>query len=121
MIRLLKKRPEPVEIFGGLCDNALFYEHHDETEPYAYTGFEIYSNRARVHMHILRWSHTIAKNLKADWNLHGLMLLELGVDNIIAINEDAEDKRWYKFIRLFGFGKPIMVQQAKLKIYKLKE
>ena len=118
MIRLLKKRPEDIKIFAGLCNHAVFYENYDENGLYAYTGFEIYSNKARVHMQVFRWSHNIAKKLKVDWNLHALILLELGVNSVTAVGEGAEGKHWYKFVRMFGFGKPIMEQKSKVCLFK---
>lgn len=118
MIRFLKKRPEGIKIFEGLCSSAVYFENHDDAGPYAYVGFEIYANKANLHMHIIRWSHTVAKNLKRDWKVHVAMLQNLGVDYIVVINQDADDKRWHKFIRLFGFLKPKLVQTARLKLIK---
>ena len=118
MTRLLKKRPEGIKIFDGLCNTAVYFENYDDAGPYAYVGFEIYANKANLHMLILRWSHNIAKKLKEDWDIHALMLMEFGVDLVVAIGQDAEDKRWHKFVRLFGFPKPQMVQEAWLKLIK---
>lgn len=117
MIRLLKKQPERIDIFKGLCRHAIYFENYDDAGPYAYVGFEIYADKANLHMHILRWNHNVAKKLKEDWDIHVLMLLKLGVTHLVAVNQDAEDKCWHKFISLFGFGKPILAQLSQLIIY----
>ena len=116
MIRLLKARPEGIKVFDGLCSDAKYFENYDDDGPYMYQGIELLSDKAIMHIHMLRFNHAIHKKTRADWDVTVRMLLKMGIKSIVGYNPDKDDSRWPNFIILFVFRGVRIIQSAVLNI-----
>jgi len=86
----------------------------DENGIYAKVRVDIINNQyASFHSENLRWSHNIAKSMKKDWEWLKNWCREKGIIELVASNSDIGDKRWPKYIRLFGFPEPQLVSVSK--------
>lgn len=114
MVKRLTKKPEGY--FKGSADNFMWFGLYYKKEVYAYAAIEILGNFASVHTEMIKWSHRIARTMKIDWEEIKFICRSLGTVEMIASNNDVDDKRWAKFIRLFGFPepKPILVSRQEI-------
>jgi hypothetical protein len=72
-----------------------------------YLGVEVVGSIAAIHSDVVRWSHNCAKKIGADWQAwKERYVSEYGIKKIVATFEDATDKKWPKFIKMFGFPEP---------------
>jgi len=110
---IIQATEKPKGYFTKLPDHYLWFDLFDEHGTYAYVGIEIIDIWASFHTHIIRWSHCIAKSLKLDWEELVFLCKEKGVKIAVASNEDMNDTRWPKFIKLFGFPEPQTVLISK--------
>lgn len=113
---IIQATEKPSGYFEKLPDHYLWFNLFDENGTYAYIGIEVIDKWASFHTHITRWSHGIAKSLKMDWKELVLICKKLGATVAIASNDDMNDTRWPKFIKLFGFPKPQPVLISKQEI-----
>jgi len=115
MVKRLRNKP-----YGYFKDapinNFLWFEFSYKKEPYAYIAIEVIGAFASAHTEMVKWSHNIAKTMKTDWEEIKSICRSLGVKEVVASNNDVNDKRWPKFIRLFGFDepKPILVSRQEI-------
>jgi len=73
--------------------------------------------RGEIHMHVHKWSPSIAKKMIAEWPFVVQWFKDRGATQILAVNFDSgETKTWGKFIRLFGFGEPMKLKASILEI-----
>jgi len=114
MVKRLDKKPDGY--FTKLPDHYMWFELYYKSELYCYVGIEIISIWASFHTHVMKWNHNIAKTLFADWHTLKKICKGLGVTQLIASNENLEDKRWPKFIKMFGFSEPqaILISKQEL-------
>ena len=114
MVKRLTKKPEGY--FKGSADNFMWFGLYYKKEVYAYAAIEILGNFASVHTEMIKWSHRIARTMKIDWEEIKFICRSLGTVEMIASNNDVDDKRWAKFIRLFEFPepKPILVSRQEI-------
>ena len=105
MVKRLDKKPEGY-FKQSHNDNFMWFELSYKKEPYAYVAIEILGTFASLHTEMIRWSHNIAKIMQIDWEEIKFIYKRFGIKEMIASNDDVNDKRWPKFIRLFGFDKP---------------
>ena len=104
MIKQLEQKPEG--LFKKLPDHYMWFELYYKKEVYCYIGIEIISVWAAFHMHVIKWNHNITKTFFKDWKTLKATCRELGATTVIASNEDLNDKKWPKFIKMFGFPEP---------------
>lgn len=114
MIKQLDKKPKG--LFQKLPDHYMWFELHDESKAYAYVGIEIIDIWAALHLHILQWNHNILRSILQDWIEIKGICKQFGAKQLVASNDDVHDKKWFKFIRLFGFPEPQHVLISKQRI-----
>jgi hypothetical protein len=78
----------------------------DKNGVYAYMGIDLrMPENAVLHLEVVRFSHTILKQLVGDWQ--GIVrILKENNTKTIAVTQSGETKDhevWLKFIRWFGF------------------
>ena len=114
MVKRLENKPEGY--FKEGLDNFMWFGLYYKKEVYGYAAIEIMGTFASVHTEMVRWSHHVARTMKIDWEEIKFICKFLGVIEMIASNNDVNDKRWRKFIRLFGFPepKPILVSRQEI-------
>ena len=56
-----------------------------------------------VHFEVSRFSPSILKSMKIDWQGVKSHLERRGVTYIVAANNDWQDERWPKMLKHFGF------------------
>ena len=100
----LKNKPDG--FFKKLPDHYIWLELYDNKGTYGYCGVEIIVPWASIHTEITRWSHKVARSLIEDWKEIKEICRFGGATQAIASNDDMQDDRWFKFIRLFGFPEP---------------
>jgi len=107
-LKMVKSLPnKPDGYFEGVNnDTFLWFEFSYKKEPYAYIAIEVIGTFASAHTEMMKWSHNIAKTMRTDWEEIKSICRSLGVKEVVASNNDVNDKRWPKFIRLFGFDEP---------------
>jgi hypothetical protein len=89
----------------------------DESGPYMLVGLQLVGKDCACHAENLRWSHTLAKQVKADWaSLIDNYIRPSGATRAIASFEDVKDKVWPKFIRLLGFPEPTRVMISVMEV-----
>jgi hypothetical protein len=115
MVKSLTNKPDGY-FKDSHSDSFLWFEFTYKNDPYAYVAIEVIGAFASAHTEMVRWSHNIAKTMKADWEEIKNICRSLGVKEVAATNNDINDKRWPKFIRLFGFDepKPILVSRQEI-------
>jgi hypothetical protein len=115
MVKRLSKRPDGYFI-DAHNDKFLWFELSYKKKPYAYAAIEMLGTFASLHTEMVAWSHNIAKVMQIDWEEVKFICKGLGVKELIASNDNVNDKRWHKFIRLFGFSepKPILVSRQEI-------
>jgi len=114
MVKRLDKKPEGY--FKGSADNFMWFGLYYKKEVYAYAAIEILGTFASLHTEMVKWSHSVARMMKIDWEEIKFICKSLGVVEMVASNNNVNDKRWPKFIRLFGFSepKPILVSRQEI-------
>ena len=114
MVKQLSVKPEGY--FTKLPNHYMWFELYHKSEIYCYIGIEIIGMWASLHTHIIRWNHNTVKTLLKDWETLKHICRELGATQAVASNEDLKDKRWPKFIRMFGFAEPqaILISKQEL-------
>lgn len=99
-----------------MSENIIWFNCYDKNGTYCFIAIEIAGQIASTHIHIFRWSHGIKKSLAQDWEEIKNICKSNGVQQIIASNQDIDDDRWPKFIKMFGFGVPQLVYMSKQEI-----
>ena len=89
---------EPYVWFKGCNDNGT----------YAYCALAVVGKLATIHLKVTSFSASILKALKADFHVIVTMCRGHGATEILIINPEPDEK-WFKFIRNFGFDKPMGV------------
>lgn len=84
----------------------IWMEFHDGKNAIGNMGLQIQNGHAGVHYRSIRWSHNTAKILRKDWKIILETLKEYGIKDITATHLDINDKKWPKFIKIFGFPEP---------------
>ena len=114
MVKRLDKKPEG--FFVDSAGNFMWFGFYYKNEIYAYVAIELLGSIASVHTEMVRWSHRIARTMQIDWEEIKFICKSFGVVEVVASNNDVNDKRWPKFIRLFGFPepKPILVSRQEI-------
>ena len=102
--------------FDRLPNNCICLLSRNNGSNIAYIGLDIVNDQAGIHFHSIKWSHNGFKTLRKDWKVLVKFLFNEGVRYIIATNDDVNDDRWHKFIKLFGFPEPSLVKISKLEI-----
>ena len=110
---MVKRIDKPEGYFTKLPDHYMWYELTYKNETYCYVGIEIISIWASFHTHVLKWSHNIAKELHYDWKELKFISRSFGATQAIASNDDLDDARWPKFIKMFGFPEPQKIYLSK--------
>jgi len=109
MVNKLNEKPK--EYFNGLSDNCLYFEVLYKDRPYAYLAFQILNDSAIIHNEIIEWNHKIAKVAKIDFEYVSGFLKTIGIKKVEAFYPKIE-KRWGKFIKIFGFSEPEYLMRA---------
>ena len=102
VIKLLEKPEGHLE---DIQDKCIFFEFIYNDEPYAYFAFQLFGESTIIHNDVTRWNHNIAKAAKADFEYLQGFLKTIGVKKIIALYPEF-NKKWTKFIKMFGFPEP---------------
>ncbi len=113
MINKLTYRPE--EMKHLFADN-VFFAVSDENGVYCYVALGLKHNEGLVHINVLRWSKTVRKAILMDWELILKYCRAHGCKRLTAANDDYQDKRWPKFIKLFGFPPPRIIALAQREV-----
>ena len=103
---MIKRCEKPEGYFTNLPNHYMWFELYYKDEIYCYAGIEIVDIRASFHTHVLKWNHNIAKQILYDWEDLKFIVKSFGATQAIASNENLEDTRWPKFIKMFGFSEP---------------
>ena len=106
MVKRLSNRPKGYFKQVHNEDNFIWFALYYKKEICAYTAIEVLGLFASIHTEIIKWNHNIARVLKADWEELKFICKRHGVKEVVASNNDVEDKRWPKFIKIYGFPKP---------------
>jgi hypothetical protein len=101
--RLLEK---PTGYFVDAHEDFIWFGLYYKNEPYAYVAIEVLGTFASLHTEMIKWSHNIARVMQIDWEEIKFLCKQGGIKEVIASNSDVKDKKWPKFIRLFGFDEP---------------
>lgn len=114
MIEIMKTRPP---CFDHLKNQPLqSYFLFNDKGLYGHLGLSFLNGEGAVHLNITRWTVSTAKDLIASVP----RLLEICQDHyckkLIAINPNANDKRWPKLLRLVGFQEPQLMQVSYMEI-----
>jgi len=115
MVKKILEKPKGY--FKQACsDNLMWFGLYYKKELYAYAAIEILGAFASLHTELIRWNHNIAKTMQIDWEEIKFICKCLGIKEMVASNNDVNDKRWPKFIRMFGFDspKPILVSRQEI-------
>lgn len=94
------------DCMGDPSTTKTYFALSDSKDIYAYLCLDIRHDGALVHMEIKRWSISVRKQMEQDWNEVLMFCVKKDVSRIVAANYDYQDKRWVKFIGIFGFPKP---------------
>jgi hypothetical protein len=104
MVKQLIEKPDGY--FINASENFMWFGLYYKKEPYAYVAIEVLGTFASLHTEMIKWSHNIAKMMQIDWEAIKFICKQIGIKEVIASNNDVKDKKWPKFIRLFGFDEP---------------
>lgn len=78
---------------------------------------EIVKPQATIHFDVQRWNRKVAVTILEDWEEIKEILKNEGVKNILVTYMDIKkEKKWAKFIQLFGFPEPrhILISNMRL-------
>lgn len=92
------------------------FEGFDEDGPYVKVKIDMIPPWASFHSEHIRWNHKVARSMIEDWKKIKSICKSRGVKELIATNANVNDKRWPKYIRLFGFKEPTLVSVSKQEI-----
>ncbi len=87
-----------------------------DNEVVCYFGLIYIDQAAILHAEFLKWNYGIAKAVKRGWPKVIEICKAAGCNYILATNEDTEDSRWPKLLRLLGFPEPKLVLSSVLAI-----
>ena len=114
---MIREVPERPECFSHIPPEAanVFVEGFNDRGVYGYLGFNVTGDIAQIHLYIIpgKFKPSVFREIKKDWHKVVKMCYVRKAKTIIVINPNP-DKRWFKFIRIFGFNKPLGV--AKMRI-----
>ena len=111
MVKRLEKKP-----FEQASDDILWLGLYYKKELYCYFGIELLKHFVSAHAEVVKWNHNIAKMFKIDWEEIKFICKSLGANEIIASNDNLNDKRWPKFIKMFGFSEPKLILVSRQEI-----
>ena len=101
--------------FHGIKDIVGVWACFNELDPYGDVCLqEIEANKVAIHLNITTWYKSLIPVMIDDFKY--LLTLCQNYDYIVASNPDVDDKRWRKFIKLFGCPKPIKMQISVMEI-----
>ena len=117
IIQEVKKRPDCFNKLNLDEYNYRFVECWYGDLVFGSIAFLIIGKECLFHMDVNNWTPSIARTLK--WGVFDELfpyLKEHGVRKVAAIKDDIEDKKWHKFIAMFGFGEPINIMYSQRRI-----
>ena len=95
--------------FNHLPKHYNWYGLYYKKELYGYIGLEVVGNVASFHTNIKKWTIETSKELHKDWDRLKSLCRKRNVKIAIASNANTNDKKWVKFIKMFGFPEPELV------------
>ena len=114
MIKVLESKPEG--IFENLSEFNTWLMGYDIKGIYCYYALEVTHRMGAIHLHILRWTHNVAKRLRSDLETLKLLARNRGANCLVASFPNTEDKIWPRFIKRFGFPEPCKIYMSVLEI-----
>lgn len=109
MVKKLDKKPN--DYLKDIKGDCLYFEFLYQDRPFAYFAFQRFADAAVIHNEVLEWNHNIAKTAKMDFEFLSGFLKSLGIKKIEAFYPKIE-KRWIKFVKMFGFSEPEYLLKA---------
>jgi len=97
---------ESPDCMGEASPTKTYFALSDDKGVFAYLCVDKRHNQALIHLKMLRWSALIRKEMEQDWNEVLMFCIKNGINSLAAVNDDYKDKRWAKFIGIFGFPEP---------------
>lgn len=117
MIRILK---EPPDCFRHVTAEGVYLELYNDGGVYAHAMLEFDYTVAGFHLEISRWSPGVLKSLKKDW-WEVLDMCEVrGATKLLVQNSAANDQRWARFIKHFGFPEPMPLMVSAVPIEEVR-
>lgn len=102
VIKLVEK---PEGQLKDVNDKCIYFEFTYKDNPYAYFAFQLFDESAIIHNDVVKWNHNIAKQAQIDFKYVLGFLKAIGMKKVIALYPGI-DKKWIKFIKMFGFPEP---------------
>jgi len=112
VLRKLENKPE--KVFDDIpedhkCD---WYESHDKRGCFGHVALHFYdeNNCAEVHLSIHRWTLETAR-ISRHLGMQEIVNVckKKGVSMMVATNENVDDQRWPKLLKMMGWPKPELV------------
>ena len=76
---------------------------NDEYGVYGHVLLNFETRKCTVHLSVSRWSASILKSMKSDWEEVKEICRSRDCKKLFAVNPAGEDNKWYRFIKHFGF------------------
>lgn len=103
MVNKLNEKPK--EYLKDIKDDCIYFELVYKDSPYAYFAFQLFKDTTVLHNEVIVWNHNVAKQAQADFKYILDFLKKIGMKQVIALYPSI-DKKWIKFIKMFGFPEP---------------
>jgi hypothetical protein len=115
MIRRLYKKPDTG--FEHLAEDYTWLECYDYNGPYCVVAIDIANNGiAALHAKMSRWNHHVLKSFLIDWEKIKRICKSKDCNLLVVTTRNTQDKKWQKFVSLFGFKKTdlLLVSQQEI-------
>ncbi len=105
-----RERDQP-ECFAHI-NGAEYFELRKNHEVYGHCAVQIHGEMASIHLVFKRWTLSIFRESLKDWGSIRKNLKIRGITQIVASQDNLEDKKWERFIKHFGFDDVQIVKMA---------
>jgi hypothetical protein len=112
---LLENRPEGFfEPIARSRNMQEFIQLTHDGEPAAYLALDYNLPAVAAHFEVLRWSKEILREMVAGWPIVLDHVRGNGCTQLVACNNNINDRRWPKMLAHFGFAPPQIVSVSTL-------
>lgn len=110
-------QPECFKKIENVYGDVLYYQGSLNGNIYGYLMMQqLNDTEVLFHSEFNAWSKEILKESLEDFKTVKQFLNTNRVKRVVAVNPDAKDERWGKFISHFGFSKPEVVQISSMEV-----